>query len=193
MSLVRCPECGKMKVSQYAEECPDCGFPILKFLEDHNLNDFSKVWICTKCGETIYDTILPNDIKCRYCGNIMKQTNINIDDYKEYIRELEKDKTVPEQDEIHLQENERLAKEYGDDFSKEALEQRVIERDRFIRQNTKSYTPPTPSSQVKCPTCGSTNVKKISVASKAVGAGLFGLFSKTAKSQFECSSCGYKW
>lgn len=49
------------------------------------------------------------------------------------------------------------------------------------------------SNQPKCPTCGSTNVKKISVTSKAVGAGLFGLFSKTAKSQFQCSSCGFKW
>lgn len=44
-----------------------------------------------------------------------------------------------------------------------------------------------------CPTCGSTNIKKISATSKVVGAGLFGLFSKTARSQFECKDCGYKW
>lgn len=45
----------------------------------------------------------------------------------------------------------------------------------------------------KCPTCGSTHIKKISATSKVIGAATFGLFSKTAKSQFQCSNCGYKW
>ena len=45
----------------------------------------------------------------------------------------------------------------------------------------------------KCPTCGSTDIKKISVMSKAVGATMFGLFSKTARSQFKCKNCGYEW
>lgn len=45
----------------------------------------------------------------------------------------------------------------------------------------------------KCPTCNSTDIKKISVMSKAVGATMFGLFSKTARSQFKCKSCGYTW
>lgn len=44
-----------------------------------------------------------------------------------------------------------------------------------------------------CPTCGSTNIKKISATSKFMGAIGFGLFSKTARSQFECKNCGYKW
>ena len=50
-----------------------------------------------------------------------------------------------------------------------------------------------PSNQPKCPTCGSTNIKKISAASKAGGMFMFGIFSKTAKSQFQCEDCGYKW
>lgn len=45
----------------------------------------------------------------------------------------------------------------------------------------------------KCPTCNSTDIKKISVISKAVGATMFGLFSKTARSQFRCKNCGYEW
>lgn len=47
--------------------------------------------------------------------------------------------------------------------------------------------------QPKCPTCGSTNIKKISLTSKAIGATMFGLFSKNATSQFKCNNCGYKW
>lgn len=45
----------------------------------------------------------------------------------------------------------------------------------------------------KCPTCSSPNIKKISTTSKVMGAIGFGLLSKTAKSQFECKNCGYKW
>ena len=46
---------------------------------------------------------------------------------------------------------------------------------------------------LRCPTCNSTNVKKISATSKVIGASMFGLFSKTARSQFKCEQCGYKW
>ena len=46
---------------------------------------------------------------------------------------------------------------------------------------------------LRCPTCGSIKVKKISATSKVIGASMFGLFSKTARSQFKCEQCGYKW
>lgn len=45
----------------------------------------------------------------------------------------------------------------------------------------------------KCPTCGSTNIKKITAGQKLGGMIGFGIFSKTARSQFECKNCGYKW
>lgn len=45
----------------------------------------------------------------------------------------------------------------------------------------------------KCPTCGSENIKKVSSTAKVAGALTFGLFSKTARSQFCCKNCGYKW
>lgn len=60
--------------------------------------------------------------------------------------------------------------------------------------DNKDNSTPSPSTpQPHCPTCGSTNVKRISAASKVAGAYAFGLFSKTAKSQFKCGDCGYKW
>ena len=33
MALVKCPECGREKVSDSAEACPDCGFNIRKYYE----------------------------------------------------------------------------------------------------------------------------------------------------------------
>lgn len=45
----------------------------------------------------------------------------------------------------------------------------------------------------KCPTCGSTNIEKISAGKKLAGSMLFGLFSKDAKCTFHCKNCNYKW
>lgn len=51
----------------------------------------------------------------------------------------------------------------------------------------------TSSNTIKCPTCNSTKVKRISSTAKVAGAVAFGLLSKTARSQFRCENCGYKW
>lgn len=45
----------------------------------------------------------------------------------------------------------------------------------------------------KCPTCQSIRVEKISSLSKAAHGVAFGILSKTARSQFVCHNCGYKW
>lgn len=65
-------------------------------------------------------------------------------------------------------------------------QKRIAERKANPVPAYKPYVP-------KCPTCGSANVQKISDLRKAGGAILFGIFSKDAKSQFECRNCGYKW
>ena len=45
----------------------------------------------------------------------------------------------------------------------------------------------------RCPTCQSTNIKKISFAKGYLHWRMLGVFSKTAMSQWECKSCGHKW
>lgn len=45
----------------------------------------------------------------------------------------------------------------------------------------------------KCPTCGSTNIEKISVTKKAVGGFMFGIFSSDVRNTMHCKSCGAKW
>ena len=58
---------------------------------------------------------------------------------------------------------------------------------------TQTYSPvQTPVGPV-CPTCGSKNVSKISLTSKAVGGAMFGLFSSNIRNTFKCNNCGYKW
>ena len=45
----------------------------------------------------------------------------------------------------------------------------------------------------KCPTCGSTNIEKISVGKKAIGGAMFGLFSSNIRNNMHCRNCGAKW
>lgn len=44
-----------------------------------------------------------------------------------------------------------------------------------------------------CPTCGSTNIEKISAAKKVGGSLLFGIFSSDVRNSMHCKDCGYKW
>lgn len=58
------------------------------------------------------------------------------------------------------------------------------------------FTRPSPPKQTyvpHCPICGSPDIEKITLAQKAFGGFMFGLFSKTAKSQFKCNNCGAKF
>ena len=45
----------------------------------------------------------------------------------------------------------------------------------------------------KCPTCNSTNLKKISTTSKVVNTAVFGLFGTKRFKQFHCNNCGFEW
>lgn len=66
-----------------------------------------------------------------------------------------------------------------------------IFNDEYVKQHEDLL--PKQENIPKCPTCSSTNIRKISTTRKLAGAVGFGLLSKTAKSQFECKDCGYKW
>lgn len=45
----------------------------------------------------------------------------------------------------------------------------------------------------KCPTCGSTDIQKISGTKRWFSTGLFGLASSNVGKTMECKKCGYKW
>ena len=47
----------------------------------------------------------------------------------------------------------------------------------------------------KCPTCGSTNIRRITATERGVNAVIFGVFGTKRKCQFECQNpnCKYRW
>lgn len=46
---------------------------------------------------------------------------------------------------------------------------------------------------IKCPTCGSTKVQKISGVERGMSVFAWGLFSKKINKTFKCEYCGYTW
>ena len=65
---------------------------------------------------------------------------------------------------------------------------------KLSQMNTTTPQPQQSSSpQPKCPTCGSSNIKKISATKRWVGTGLFGLASSDIGKTMQCEDCGYKW
>ena len=48
-------------------------------------------------------------------------------------------------------------------------------------------------SSAKCPTCQSTNIRKIDGVERGASIVIFGLFSKKINKTFKCSNCGYTW
>ena len=45
----------------------------------------------------------------------------------------------------------------------------------------------------KCPTCSSTNIKKISTASKVGSVAMWGILSRKVHKQWHCNTCGSEW
>ena len=86
---------------------------------------------------------------------------------------------------------ERKAWDEAERAKKEAESQKKLEEYRKQRAKEKAYeaTHPKP----KCPTCGSTNIEKISTLNRAVSIGMVGLASDKIGKQFCCKNCGYKW
>ena len=82
---------------------------------------------------------------------------------------------------------------YNDDIIEYELKMSQFRTQYKQQKSAKQNQTQQSDNRIKCPTCGSTNVQKISASKKAAGAIGFGLFSKTARSQFECMDCKYKW
>ncbi len=45
----------------------------------------------------------------------------------------------------------------------------------------------------KCPTCQSTNIKKVSTTSKVINTAIYGIFGTKRYKTFHCNNCGYEW
>lgn len=132
---------------------------------------------CTICGY-VYEGDSPPS-SCPVCHNInfleydfavLKDLNCS----QELIEAMEK-----------LKQTDIIEYELKMSQFRNQLEQKRV-NERTQRQQQTQNMP-------KCPTCGSTNIEKISVGKKIGGSMLFGLFSSDVRNTMHCKDCGAKW
>lgn len=148
-------------------------------------------YVCPKCGRTgtVIDNPYPVCDCCGYENVITKEGS----EFKYNLKKVMNEKPELNEDQASDIVGENLRKEYTYNspvFSRAANAKR-IEYEKNERVGTQPHH--TTQSLPHCPTCNSTNVKKISAGAKAVSVGLFGIFSQKVKRQFHCNNCGYEW
>lgn len=135
---------------------------------------------CPKCGEINFIDSITN---CHFCNEpyVITDYKWSLDDgdrnmYKIILEEYAKPNPLFDE-ELY---NKRIALEKTQQQA--TLDMMYMEKQQAQRANVP-----------KCPTCGSTNVEKISTAQKAFGFALVGLFSSNLGKTMHCKNCGYKW
>lgn len=132
-------------------------------------------YVCPQCSSWTGD--YPNEkANCRFCNISMIETNIL---YRDAFMNKEIEQSL----------KEKYA--YSNPLYNEELDKQIREQ---VRKEVDSIKPASQNSNVpKCPTCGSTNIKRISTANRAVSIGVFGLLSGKIGKNYECKNCRAKW
>lgn len=161
---------------------------------------------CNKCGNVSSSDNNEIGDRCWSC-NVGKFIGTGIDNPKSYAEVIEEYKKTHNGDYPSVKESDEMLREkyfYGkldSDVTKAATAERkywespegVEEQNRitdrwYAKQNAQKF-----STGPKCPTCGSTNIRKISTGERMVSVGMLGLFSKKINKSFKCNACGYTW
>lgn len=145
---------------------------------------------CENCKLHYFPDIENNSIpnKCNVCGGNLIDTKISYEEYKK----LPKTKRCP-----------KCKRKYPKLFIKCSkcnvqLIKLSTENKRLDKQveEIRKQTQESHSSQQnipKCPTCGSTNVKRITTANRAVSVLTLGILSGKIGKNYECLDCKAKW
>ena len=142
---------------------------------------------CKKCGRIIL-FIIEDKLECDCChskvypvpdeflvgeSKMVINKNLKQQFINEYI------KTSPEFDQyLFDHRDEILAKQSAEFDTKMAHGKTILEEQSRVR---------------KCPTCHSTNIRKMGGIERGASIYAFGIFSKKINKTFKCQNCGYTW
>lgn len=207
MALIKCPECSR-EISDRAESCPHCGFPIrevtekLKKIEEENqrrqmslkrmekcirypgiYSKEKKYAFCPVCGsvELYYKPLYT----CTTCGrSTMVNTNI-----------LHEDACNVWGEESARYEGIRKMFYYDNPLrDRKAEELRKAEEEKCRNIDVDKVVAQLRASKITCPVCGSQSISRIPGMGKAVKIGLFGLYGADELGKtFRCDDCGYRF
>lgn len=142
--------------------------------------------ICNRCLN-VHDCMHLKNEHCNFCG-YSSFTEFSFEDIDDDNWSKKEDEQI-RADQASLYGNPEFSLHHYNKRLKE--EKRRDERSFYLNQQ-RAKNPPSENIP-KCPTCGSTNVEKISTLNRAVSIGFLGLASDKIGKQFCCKDCGYKW
>lgn len=142
-------------------------------------------WKCPRCGAgyEAYDGEIPlKDGICEDCGGTLVKTPYTSNDWLFGNGELTGYEILNDIMENYIKTNPQYDAEVYEMWRK----RRDGTQSTVFKSQQNANTP-------KCPTCGSTNIKKIGNLERGASVGLFGLFSSKIGKTMQCKNCGYKW
>lgn len=133
---------------------------------------------CTNCSHV--GRFTPDFIRCNQCGeDTLQVAGMTTEEFSILCKAAPKNNELPSLM-IDLKEKDPI--EYQLKMSQFRTQVQQQESNKAKRDN-----------RPKCPTCGSTNIEKISATKKLVGGAMFGLFSSNVRNSMHCKNCGAKW
>lgn len=167
-----------------------------------------KVMYCEKCGQAYHIAFSKN---CDFCGTKMKllpeelkyKYHIFVEDWSQTSDEeklsrkenfaMGELKDTPifsvEDYQRQVQKQIKLNQRLNDYEKRKLLEQQAKNLTQMQKEKDKQNFVP------KCPICGSTNVNKITIGSRAVKTAIFGVIGAVddAGKTYKCDNCGSKF
>lgn len=200
-NLIKCPECGREKVSKTAEMCPDCGYGI----KAH----FQKI----------------------EQKKLLEQQKLEREKQCEEAKRMREEKEQAELDTIKMPSKPSIGQNllifgivflpfmllglllpygfgfwffmifwlivafssYNDnvkDYERAQQDFRKFQKEELSKKKMEEYRK---RNAPKCPMCGSTNIEKISTTSRAVSVAAVGLASGKIGKQYKCKNCKHMW
>ena len=144
---------------------------------------------CSKCGRELFD----KDIECDKCKSI------------DFISEKECKEIIQEINNANIFSKKKLLKnpiykmvnfiinKPKDYFNACIINSNNNSNEEYFDRIKKHTINNKQQNIPKCPTCGSTNVRKMGGVERGASIAAFGIFSKKINKTFKCGNCGYTW
>ena len=98
-------------------------------------------------------------------------------------------KSSPEFDEYLFNNRDRIKAQKSAEYERDMAIGDVIRQGADVKTAFRNGGQNMP----KCPTCGSTNIRRMSGVERGASIATFGIFSKKINKTFKCGNCGYTW